>query len=180
MKIPTLLLAACALATSAIAGPVSYSSKSAKNVVQPQAAIGCDCFAPGAAIGINGTGIIFNGDGDDDALGGGVLAEYFFTEMIGIQGSYNILATDSEHHEFDGALIVRFPITSICLAPYIMGGGGYSTDSNDSWNVFAGAGLELRLPDVNCLGIFADAAYHWADDDGTDFTLIRLGVKFPL
>src|SRR5215218_7411994 len=113
MKIIASLFFAAAVTTSAFAGPVNYSSKSSKNVVQPQAALGCDCFAPGAAIGINGSGIIFDGEGDDDALGGGVLAEYFFTEMIGIQGSYNLLATDSEHHEFDGALIVRFPITSI-------------------------------------------------------------------
>lgn len=180
MKTTTLLLAAFALATSAMAGPVTYSSKSSKNVVQPQAAVGCDCFAPGAAIGINGTGIIFDGNSDDNALGGGVLAEYFFTEIVGVQGSYNLLATDKEHHEFDAALVLRFPITSICLAPYIMGGGGYATNSFDSWNVFAGAGLELRLPEVNCMAIFADGAYHWADDDGADFTLVRLGVKFPL
>ena len=44
----------------------------------------------------------------------------------------------------------------------------------------AGAGLELRIPDANCLGIFADAAYHWSEDEDADFVLIRLGVKFPL
>src|SRR6187399_1670342 len=71
MKIITSFLITFALASSAFAGPTTYSSKGVAPVTP--APIGCDCFAPGAAIGINGTGIIFNGDGDDDALGGGVL-----------------------------------------------------------------------------------------------------------
>ena len=180
MKIPMILLAVCALATSAIAGPVTYSSKSSKNVVQPQAAVGCDCFAPGAAFGINASYIIFDGGNEDDEFGGGLLAEYFFTDMIGIQGAYNLLATDSEHHEYDAALIVRFPIEEACIAPYIMGGVGYAANSNEAWNLFAGPGIDIRFPDANCFGIFADGAYHWSEDDNSDFTLIRLGVKFRL
>jgi hypothetical protein len=181
MKTLASILLGCALATGAFAGTaVSYSSKSSKNISVPPA-LGCDCFAPGAAIGIYGAYIDNeSGGNEEDAWGGGVLGEYFFTDMIGVQGSYSLLATDSEHHEFDAALVVRFPITSICLAPYIMGGGGYASDSYNAWNIFAGAGFEVRIPDVNCLGIFADGAYHWSEDDGNDFWLFRAGIKFPL
>jgi hypothetical protein len=174
MKLAATLLITCALASSALAGPV-YSPK---NPVPPPLPTGCDCFAPGFAIGINGAGLL--PENGDDVLGGGFLAEYFFTEMIGVQGSYNILASSSEHHELDAALVLRFPITDICLAPYVMGGAGYATNSYEAWNLFVGAGLELRLPDMNCMGIFADGAYHWSEDDDADFTLVRLGVKFPL
>ena len=170
------LIIACALATSAFAG-VTYSSKGVAPVQTP-APIGCDCFAPGAAFGINASAIFL--DGGDEDFGGGVLAEYFFTDMIGIQGAYNLLATDSEHHEYDAALIVRFPIEEACIAPYIMGGVGYAANSEEAWNLFAGAGLDIRFPDANCFGIFVDGAYHWSEDDDADFTLVRLGVKFRL
>jgi hypothetical protein len=181
MKFTTVLLATLALASTAFAGEATYSAKNSKAVAPVQQAIGCDCFAPGAAFGIFGAGIIQDGDNDeDDALGGGVLAEYFFTDMIGVQGSYGIFATDSEHHEFDAALVVRFPITEACIAPYIMGGGGFATNSDDAWNVFVGGGIDIRFPDANCFGIFADGAYHWSEDDDDNFTLVRVGVKFRL
>ena len=178
MKLTTVLLATFAMAATAFAGEVSYSSKGSKAVAPVQQAIGCDCFAPGAAFGINASAIFL--DGGDEDFGGGVLAEYFFTDMIGIQGAYNLLATDSEHHEYDAALIVRFPIEEACIAPYIMGGVGYAANSYEAWNLFAGAGLDIRFPDANCFGIFVDGAYHWSEDDDADFTLVRLGVKFRL
>ncbi len=175
--IPTLLIAAAAMVSSAFAGTASYSKN--PKAVAPVVPTGCECFAPGFAFGLNASGILPDGEGDDE-LGGGVLAEYFFTDMLGVQGSYNVFATEQEHHEFDAALVVRFPITELCIAPYILGGGGYATNSFEAWNVFAGVGIDVRLPDVNCLGIFADGTYHWAEDDGADFTIVRVGVKFPL
>jgi hypothetical protein len=179
MKYLASLLVSAALASSAFAGPVTYSGKSSK-AVTPMAPTGCACFDPGFALGVYGGAFLPNGGNEDDALGGGVLGEYFFTPYIGIQGSYGIYATDSEHHEFDGALVLRYPITSVCVAPYVMVGGGFSTNSDTDGNWFAGAGIEARIESLNCLGIFADGAYHWsADDNQADYTIVRLGVKFP-
>jgi hypothetical protein len=179
--IASFMIAAALGVSSAFAGPVYTSSKSGKAVQPLPPPLGCECFAPGFALGIFGAGILPDGDnGQDDSLGGGVLAEYFFTENFGVQGSYGIFATDSEHHEFDAALVVRFPITDLCIAPYIMGGAGYATNAEEAWNLFAGAGIDVRLPDVDCLSIFADGAYHWSEDDDADFTIVRIGVKFPL
>jgi hypothetical protein len=181
MKLALTLLIAGAVSATAWAGPVSYSGKSSKQVQQTAIAPGCECFTPGFNLGIYGAGIIFDGDDNPpNSLGGGASIDYFFTRNIGLEGSYTILATPAEHHEFDGALVVRFPIDSLCLAPYVMGGGGYTVNSDNSWNWFAGAGFDWRLPNVNCMGIFADGAYHWAEDSDDNFVLIRVGLKFKL
>lgn len=178
MKYIASLLVSAALASSVFAGPVTYSGKSSK-AVTPLPPAGCACFDPGFALGVFGGGYLPDSAGDD-VLGGGVLGEYFFTPYIGIQGSYGIFATDAEHHEFDGALVLRYPITSLCIAPYVMAGGGFSVNSEDKGNYFVGGGIEARLESLNCLGIFADGAYHFAaDSSDVDYTIVRLGVKFP-
>ncbi len=180
MKKIASLLMTLALAGAAYAGPVSYSGKDSKAVVPPVVETGCACFEPGFAMGIFGAGFLPDNDSvEDDVLGGGVLLEYFFNPYIGVQATYGIFATDSEHHEYDGALVLRYPITSICLAPYVMVGGGGSTNSEQKGNYFAGAGLEYRIESASCLGIFADGAYHWDADEEADYTIVRLGVKFP-
>lgn len=174
MKALATLLLTAALASTAIAGPISSKNPKAP-VMPPPPPAGCDCFAPGAAFGLFG-GAILPSDGNyDDALGGGVLGEYFFTENVGIQGSYGLYATDSEHHAFDASLVLRAPIKSLCLAPYILAGGGFSTNSNNEGNWLVGGGLDYRFS--NCTGIFADGAYHFAENG--DYTIVRLGVKFP-
>ena len=180
MKKIASLIMSLALASSAIAGPVSYSGKGGKMVQPPVVPTGCDAFGPGFALGIFGAAILPDSSAEDDELGGAVLGEYFFNPYIGLQGSYGIFATEQEHHEFNGALVLRYPITSICVAPYVLAGGGFSTNSEDKESYFAGAGLEARFSGANNLGIFADGVYHFAaDGEDTDYTIVRLGVKFP-
>ncbi len=178
MKLLSCLILSLAFVAQASAGTPVYS-KNPKAPVIPPPPLGCECFEPGFALGIYGAGYLPDGEGDNE-LGGGALAEYFFTPYIGLQGSYGIFATSPEHHEFDAALVLRYPITSICVAPYALVGGGYSTNSTDRWNYFVGAGIEARFQGANCLGIFADGAYHFAEDDqDEDYTIVRVGVKFP-
>lgn len=172
MKTLTTLLMTAALASSAIAGPIAKNPKAP--VLPPPT---CECFAPGAAFGFFGGAAFDNGRNIDDSLGGGVLAEYFFTENIGIQGSYGAYATDSTLHNFDASLILRAPIKSLCIAPYAMAGGGVVTDGTTDGSFHAGGGLDVRFMS-SCVGLFADGAYHWAANGG-DYTLVRLGVKFP-
>ncbi len=176
MKSLLTLLAAVAVSGSVLAGPISYKNPKAP-VMPPPPPTGCECFAPGLAFGAFGGAFL----GDEEDFGGGVLAEYMFSEYIGIQGSYGLYATESEHHNFDAALVLRYPITSICLAPYALVGGGFSTNSENVGHFLVGGGLDFRIPSANCLSIFADAAYYFADrDEGDDdTTIIRLGVKMP-
>jgi hypothetical protein len=76
--------------------------------------------------------------------------------------------------------VLRYPITSICIAPYAMVGGGFSVNSEDKGNYFVGGGVEARFSAASNLGVFADGAYHFAaDEDDFDYTIVRLGVKFP-
>jgi hypothetical protein len=179
MKRLAILILSVALASSTFAGaPVNYSGKGGK-AVQPMVPQGCECFAPGFAVGVFGGGLLPR-NGGDDVAGGGVLAEYFFNENIGFQGSYGLYATDSEHHQFDGSIVLRAPIKSLCIAPYLMAGGGFATNGTTRGDYHVGGGIEARFSGMGCMGIFADGAYHFASDSGTDFTVVRLGVKFPL
>lgn len=173
MKSLVTLLATVALAGAAFAGPVSY--KNPKAPVMPPPPAGCDCFAPGLAFGVFG-GAIIEGDAD---LGGGILAEYAFSPYVAVQASYGIYATDSEHHNFDAALVLRYPITSICVAPYALVGGGFSTNSDTAGQFLVGGGLDFRIPSASCISIFADGTYNFSGGSVADFTLVRLGVKFP-
>lgn len=174
MKSLLTLLAAVVISSTAVAGPVSYKNPKAP-VMPPPAPTGCECFGPGFSFGAFGGGLFE----DEEVLGGGLLAEYAFSPYIALQGSYGIYATDKEHHQFDAALILRYPITSLCLAPYAMVGGGFSTNSDTRGDFLVGGGLDLRLPAANCMSIFADGAWYVLGDSDDDQTIVRLGVKFP-
>jgi hypothetical protein len=171
-KIASLLMSV-ALASSVYAGAPSYSGKGGK-IVQPPAPT-CDWFAPGAKLGgfIGG----FLPEEGDGALGGGILAEYFFTENFGIEGSYGAYATDATHHQFDLNLVARYPMKNHCWAPYLLVGGGYHVNTDNGWNFAVGGGVEAHI--TGRVGAFADGAWHFGDGE-SDFTLVRLGLKFRL
>lgn len=144
----------------------------------PLPPLGCACFDGGFEFSAFGSGILFNGYGDD-ALGGGVALGYFLTENIGIEASYSVHATDpSEEHLITANAVFRLPIKSACIAPYLLAGGGLITNSDTNGLFDLGAGIDIRLEALGCLGIFADATYNWVDD-ATDFTLIRIGARIP-
>ena len=172
----TALLFTLALATSAFAGSPVVSSKNAKGPVAPLPEPTCGCFGPGFTFDVGGAAI-FDREGQD-ALGGTVGVNYFFNRNIGLSTSYSLLATHSEHHEFDGNLILRAPIDSLCIAPYALAGGGYSTNGTSGGNYDVGGGLDIRFSPKSCLGIFAEGAYHWAAA-GSDYTTVRLGLRIP-
>ena len=157
----------------------------AKNPIPPgppiQVESVCDCFDPGKIqISLYGAGIIFDKGDLDDSLGGGLGFGYFFCENVGLEIDATWLATESELHNFSGSLVLRLPIKSACLAPYVLAGGGYEVDSLKQWTVHAGAGIDVRLGDgPMCPGFFADARYTWTEEE-TDFTLIRAGFRFNL
>lgn len=137
---------------------------------------GCDCF---------GTGFEFSGfaagalpDSGSGELGGGAAIGYFFTENVGVEVSYTVAAFESEEHIVTGNLIYRMPIRDLCIAPYILAGGGVLTNSATDGLFDVGAGLDIRLDSMGCVGIFVDAAYNWVEDD-RNFTLVRAGVKIP-
>lgn len=175
MKVLTSILMTAVLASSAIAGPIASKNPKAP-VLPPPAPVGCDAFAPGFALAPF-AGLILPDVGDNE-LGGGIAAEYFFSEFIGIQGSYAVFATESEHHAFDANLVLRVPIKSACIAPYALVGGGYSTNSVQEANVHVGGGIDVRIPSLGGKGLFADGVYYFPEDT-EEYTIVRLGLKIP-
>ena len=185
MKKTALIALAAAFGFGAAqAGSAPSYSKNPKAPKGPQIEVPslCDCFDPGKAeLSVYGAGIIFDGGSQDDALGGGIGLGYFFTENVGVEFDYTLLATDSEYHNFTGNLVLRAPIKSACLAPYALVGGGFETDSATNGIFNVGAGIDIRLGHSgSCPGIFADARYTWNEDEALNNVLIRVGFKVNL
>ncbi len=117
---------------------------------------------------------------DDSDIGDGMVAglgvNMFFNRYVGVgvEGAWG--ESESENWMAAGNLIVRWPIDSICLAPYVFGGGGYyfgGSDHKNFWNV--GAGLEYKFNEYASL--FGDARWVWSKDD-EQFLTARGGLRF--
>jgi len=179
-KITALFAVAMLASTSAFAGPVSYG-KDSKTVVPPPAQE--TCFGPGFDIGIFGSALLPKDSRDsyDNGGGGGILAEYFFCNYVGIQANYAINSTDSGVHTYSGDLVFRAPIESLCIAPYVFVGGGGDSDGETLGQYHVGGGLDVRFRG-SPIGIFADGAYYWhsSENRDRDYTMVRLGLKYKL
>jgi hypothetical protein len=180
MKKIVTLFAAAMLASSVIAGPVTYDKNSKAVMPPPQPET---CFGPGFDIGIFGAGFFPKTENGDykNGGGGGLLAEYFFCNYVGIQGSYAAVSPEGTTHIFNGDIVLRFPIESLCIAPYIIAGGGGSSDGEKLGSWQAGGGLDVRFHG-SPIGIFADGTYNWHSDENSDkdYTLVRIGLKYKL
>lgn len=172
-KATTTLLATVALAGFSFAGPAG-KAPIGKGPVPPPPAPTCNCFEPGGQFSLYAAAFVGAKD-IDDTLGAGFAADYFFTQNLGVEADATWGFADSTIHTFNGSLVLRLPITSACLAPYALVGGGLHTDGVTEGTLHAGAGIDVRLKD--CFGIFADARYTWADETD-DYTVIRAGVRF--
>ena len=176
--IATLAFATLGLVSAqAGSGYVSYG-KSPKAPAPMEVPSLCECFNGNTSnVSVYAAGILPESESEEfeDSLGGGIAMSYFFTEHVGLEGSYTAYSTDTVVHQISGSLILRLPIKSLCLAPYLLAGGSYHTNSVNQGTYHAGAGLDYRF--ANCFGIFADAQYNWAEDT-VDYTTVRGGVRF--
>jgi len=111
-----------------------------------------------------------------DGFGGGIGVNYFFTRNIGIAVTGTLY--DGDRHAIwntDLDLVYRFPIENgICIAPYILAGGGIQADGTTigTWNV--GGGLEWRA--TPSFGVFGEGRYQWGENDGV--AQARVGLRF--
>ncbi len=174
----TLATAALGLVSAqAGTGYVSYG-KAPKAPAQVAVPSLCECFNGNTAnFSVFAAGILPESSNVDldDAAGAGIAASYFFTENVGLEGSYTLFGTDSAVHQLSGSLVLRLPIKSICLAPYALVGGSYHTDGVNQATYHIGGGLDYRF--ASCVGLFADAQYNFAEDTA-DYTTVRGGVRF--
>lgn len=170
MKRILLSLAAClSLAASASAGHQVASSKEYKNPVPP-------CFQDQElqldVFGLYGWTTQGN---HDDGFGGGLGVNYFFTRNIGVGVDGSLRDADSALWTASVSLIARFPIESdsLCLAPYVLVGGGVQTNGSIDGEFHAGGGLEFRLPAG--IGLFTEGRYFWAGHN--DQVQARVGLR---
>ena len=100
----------------------------------------------------------------------------YFPEIVGVGiDAYTENAGHSFVDNLSGNLILRIPIESIRLAPYVYGGGGYQFDPGQVGFGQFGAGVEYRF--THHIGIFSDARYVMTDKT-PNFAVARLGVRF--
>lgn len=121
-------------------------------------------------------------DQADTVFGGGIMAEHFFTDFFGLSGSAAwARPNDDLLHSYTMDLVLRYPLASISLAPYVLGGGGALVTDGTDLVGRAGVGLEWRP--TTAIGVFTDWLYHFPGggggaDDLEDFQTIRAGMKF--
>ncbi len=118
--------------------------------------------------------------GDQDGFGGGLALNYFFIRNVGIGLDGNVFDADVNGlWDVTTRLIFRFPIESLCLAPYAFGGGGWEVDGESNGTLHAGGGLEFRATPK--LGFFGEGRYTWtgffADGHNLDAVQIRAGIR---
>ena len=190
MKTTIPLLAVAAFAGSAFAGTRVVESKT-------QVAPDTECFrAHELQLDIFGQYSV--GEGPDRAgtfrdhgWGGGVGMNYFLTRNFGLgvdaawldakeavytTRGFPFRSSDpTTVHNFSASLIYRFPIDSVCVAPYIFAGGGFAVDGKQWATAHAGAGIEKRLS--RKVGLFTDARWTFLGDRYGRDSLGNLGVR---
>jgi len=111
-----------------------------------------------------------------DNAGGGVAANFFFARYIGIGADTTIYSGGVNGvWNSTGSLILRYPIDSACVAPYVLGGGGYQYDGTGEGTWHAGIGLEYRVV-PHSVGLFSEGRYTWAEEN--ESAQIRAGIRF--
>jgi hypothetical protein len=164
-------VAALALAGTGIAGTPMYTSK---DPVAPE-----PCFND-VELQLDVFGSYNDGRARadrGDGWGGGLGVNYFFTRILGFGAAANLYDGDGEGEwNFDFDVIARFPIEGgVCIAPYVLAGGGLATNGNTvgTWNV--GGGLEWRA--TSSFGVFGEGRYIWGAQD-EDTVTARVGLRF--
>ena len=177
MKTIVIALAACvSIGGSAVAGHAVRDYKADKN---PPGA----CFAE-TELQLDLFGLYgWSTEGSSgDGFGGGIGVNYFFQRYFGI-GVDGAVRDASNHGSRESALwnasaslIGRFPLElggGLCLAPYILGGGGVQANGTTHGSFHAGGGLEWRATPM--LGVFTEGRYIWAGHE--DQVQVRLGAR---
>lgn len=157
---------------------LAYAGNLSKAPIEPKVPVGpgLDCFGAGFEFSGFGGGMI--PDSGSGEMGGGAALSYFFDTNIGVEFSYAVYAFDSAEHLFGANLVYRVPIADGCLAPYLLLGGGLTTNNSTNGFFDIGAGLDIRFDSWSVIGIFIDGTYNWVSG-AEDFTQVRTGFRIP-
>ncbi len=167
--------AALSLAVVAVAGPTSYSKSVVSKKEVPPPPIPPKCFEAGDfSVDAFFAAAIETEDQYGSGIGGGIGFNYFPLEKLGFGGDVFWYSGDEVIHNFTASLILRYPFQELCLAPYVLVGGGYAVDSVNTGGAHLGAGIEYRFGQA---GIFSDARYQWYGADAEN-VIIKAGLRF--
>ena len=120
---------------------------------------------------------LFNTNIRNGNWGGGLGASYFPTLNFGVGVDINIPKNGGTFIDSQTTnLMLRKPLGSSGLSPYIFGGGGRSYDPMNQWIAQAGIGLEYRSS--HKMGLILDGRYVWGQNSSTDILLLRTGLRF--
>jgi len=206
-KIGYCLVVCLTMAASSFAGTMVQSSKEYKAPVEPTPCFGdhefqADVFG---AYGVTEAhqGAVMR----DHGWGGGIGLNYFVARYVGFGIDGYGLDTKSDQFAFDrtrgefrsghldvtshdhaawaatGSLIVRYPIDSMCLAPYLFVGGGAQWTRACFGSAHWGGGFEYRIVPQK-VALFLDGRFTVLADKqdvpihNPHFTLVRAGVRF--
>tara|TARA_R110002096_G_scaffold203718_2_gene389022 strand:+ start:5335 stop:5985 length:651 start_codon:yes stop_codon:yes gene_type:complete len=158
------------------------------NPIDPKSPIDdptCPCFSGRWEFGVFAAGLFPEGaDGEvetnyDDAAGGGITVGYWFSENVGLEYSGAWYGTQQEVHNSVVDLVLRWPNTYKCLAPYVFAGAGVHADDSSVGLYRLGAGFDIRFRSWSCAGLFIDAMYSWTEDNVQDYAIGRVGMRIP-
>jgi opacity protein-like surface antigen len=108
-------------------------------------------------------------------FGGGLGVNYFINENFGV-GIDTLYNGEDNLYEYSTSLnvIYRYPFEQLALAPYVVGGVGYTWDG-DEVLYSVGAGVDYRLAEN--IGVFVEGRYNWFGDVDSDPS-VRAGFRF--
>lgn len=162
-----------------IAGPYGGGGKKISIIEEPvyEETSCADCFK-GSSIDFYGGYAFAEEDSvifEDGALGG-IGLNFFPTDVFGIGLEAFWIDQTSIVHHFNANLILKLPLDGACIAPYLLGGVGAHINSVNQIVGQAGAGFEWILPNTNCVGLFADGRYVFADET-ENYAIARVGIR---
>jgi len=175
---PLALLASLTIASATVlAGPGGYPAYAP----DPGGNFSDKLFDSGFHLGAHA--LLVLPDFADNALGGGLNADYFLNPYLGFQAAaaWADPGTAAVWHNYTLDGILRAPIEAAHIAPYVFAGVGTMIEETTDILGRAGVGLEFR-PSSN-FGVFTDWIYNFPGssmgDRGIDnFQMVRLGIKF--
>jgi hypothetical protein len=175
MKKLILLCSVFGLAASANAGLQTIDSTPAYKPANAQ------CFYAGEtsfdliSLYVNPTGSTDNYDVNlESGAGAGIGLTHFITDSFGLSGRAYWWDTESIVNSVTASAILRKPIESLCLAPFVYGGVGGHFDSVNQFSTHLGAGVEYRLTDR--IGVIGDFSRTFTEET-QDWDMYTLGLR---
>lgn len=132
-----------------------------------------------AVVGAAGT---FKGE-PSESIGGNFGINYFMTKYIGLDldnsiSGYGTPSSIKASDRLQGDLLLRYPIETWHLAPYVMVGGGASWDHSSQGNGNVGGGFDYRI--TRNVALFGDCRWLYGNSTKgiVSTAMPRAGVRF--